>query len=112
MFQETPIDIKLEPVEVFEKDEVRLEAILSKQIPKREVAWTFKDTKLADSLKYSQEFDKDNNKHVLVIRDCTIQDAGEYTINVRMNKKPVNLSVKGVFYSLKSFNKLGYRTIK
>lgn len=103
---ETPIDIKLEPVEVFEKDEVRLEAILSKQVPKREVAWTLKDgTKLVgDSLKYSQEFDKENNKHVLVVRDCTLQDAGEYTINVRMNKQPVQVTVKGMLPIVHSTN--------
>lgn len=91
----------MEPVEVFEKDEVRLEAILSKQVPKREVTWTLKDgTKLAgDSLKYSQEFDKENNKHVLVVRDCTLQDAGEYTINVRMNKQPAQVTVKGMLPS-------------
>ena len=85
---------------MFEKDEIRLEAILSKQVPKREVTWTIKDTKLGESLKYSQEYEKESNKHILIVRDCTLLDAGEYTINVRKNKQTANVTVKGKISSI------------
>lgn len=81
-----------------EKEDARFEAVLSKNIPKRDVTWHFNDTKLSESLKYGQEFDRDSNKHVLMVRDCTLQDAGEYTITVRNNKKKATLVVKGLFY--------------
>lgn len=80
---------------------MRLEATLSKAVPKRDVAWLFKDTKLADSLKYGQEFDKDSNKHVLIVRDCVLEDAGDYTFTVRNNKQNVNLTVKGLLKKFK-----------
>lgn len=72
-----------------------MEATLSKVVQKRDVIWMLKDAKLSESLKYGQEIDKESNKHILIVRDCTMQDAGEYTITIRNNKKNANLTVNG-----------------
>jgi hypothetical protein len=94
-FQEIPIEIKSDSLEIFEKEDAKFEAILSKVIPKRDVSWHFKENKLGETLKYNQEFEKESNKHILLVRDCVLDDAGEYTISIRNNTHKVNLIVKG-----------------
>jgi hypothetical protein len=94
-FPEIPIEIKSDSVEVFEKEDAKFEAILSKTVNKRDVAWNFKGLKLTESLKYGLECEKENNKHILIVRDSTLQDAGEYLITVRNYNFKVNLTVKG-----------------
>lgn len=94
-FQEIPIEIKCDSLEIFEKEDAKFEAILSKAVPKRDLSWHFKENKLGETLKYNQEFEKESNKHILSVRDCVLDDAGEYTISIRNNKHKVNLIVKG-----------------
>ena len=92
--EEISINIKMEPVEVFEKEDAQLEATLSKEMNKRDATWMFKSAKISESLKYNQECDREQLKHKLTIRDCTLEDTGDYTICVRNDKLTVKLLVK------------------
>jgi obscurin-like protein 1 len=91
---EVPVKIEMISLEVLEKEDAKFEAVLSKEFSKRDATWLFNSAKLSDSLKYSQDCDRDMIKHRLVIKDCTLEDAGEYTIYVRNDKLTVKLVVK------------------
>ena len=93
--EEVPIVIQMESIEVFEKEDAKFEATLSKSIPKRETSWTFNANKLNESIKYNMESSKDGITHKLNLRECTLEDSGPYTINVRNDKLTVQLLVKG-----------------
>ncbi len=88
----------MQTVEVFEKEDAKLEAILSKGAVKKEANWSFKEAKLVTSIRYNQECDRDLMKHRMIIRDCTLEDAGEYTFTVRKNSAKVLLLVKGYLF--------------
>ena len=88
----------MEPVEVFEKEDAKLEALLSKAMNKRDASWSLKGAKLSESLKFNQECERDFLKHRLVVRECTLDDTGEYTISVRNDKCTVKLLVKGSYF--------------
>lgn len=92
--EEVPIDIKMDSIEVFEKEDAKLEALLSKELAKRDVTWSFNSSKIGESLKYNQECEKELLKHRLVVRDCTLEDSGEYKISARNDKFTVKLLVK------------------
>lgn len=92
--EEMPVEIKMQAVEVFEGEDAKLEAILSKAINKKDVAWSFKDTKVTSSIRHGQECDRSAITHRLKIRDCTLSDSGEYTITARKGSCKVNLTVK------------------
>jgi hypothetical protein len=93
--EEVPIDIEIKSVEVFEKEDAKIEASLSKDFGKRDVVWTVKGANLgSDSLKYSHEYNKDLQKHTLTVRDSKLEDAGEYVLSARSSKGVANLVVK------------------
>ncbi len=85
----------MQTVEVFEKEDAKLEATLSKAVLKKDTYWSFKSNKLSSSIHYNQECDRDLLKHRLIVRDCSLDDAGEYTIVARNNEAKVLLVVKG-----------------
>ena len=90
-----PVQIEMSSLEVVEKEDAKLEALLSKAFNKKDVTWQFNGAKVSDSLKYGQESDRDMIKHRLFVRECTLSDAGDYTICVRENDKlTVQLRVK------------------
>ncbi len=94
--EEIPIDIEMTSAEVFEKEDAKIAALLSKDFGKRDVVWTVKGAKLdSDSLKFSHEYQKDLQKHILTIRDCKLEDSGEYVLSARSSKGTANLLVKG-----------------
>jgi hypothetical protein len=86
----------MQSVEVFEKEDAKLEAFISRDINKKDSKWFFKTVKLTESLKYNIEYNKELLKHTIIVKDCTLTDNGEYTINVRNDKFTVNLLVKGM----------------
>lgn len=90
---ENPIDIKLEPIEVFENEDARLDAILSKVLGRKDVSWEFKAKKLTDSIKYNLENDREF-RHSLIVRECSLEDAGEYFLKARNSSVSVKLTVK------------------
>ena len=55
-----------------------------------------KDKKIIPSSKYGQESSPDSIKHSLTVYTCSLEDAGEYTFNVRNKNHTVNLIVKGI----------------
>ena len=91
---EVPIKIEMNSIEVFENEDAKFEAHLSKEFPKRDSTWLFNASKINESLKYNQECDRDMINHRLLIKECTLEDAGEYTICVRNDKLTVKLFVK------------------
>ncbi len=101
--EEIPVDIKIESVEVFEKEDAKLEAVLSRDLGKRDVTWVFgKDNKKigTDSLKFNHDYQKDLQKHILTVRDCTLADSAEFTLCARSSKATATLLVKGIFLNL------------
>lgn len=94
--EEIPIEIETKSVEVFEKEDAKLDALLSRDVSKKDSSWVFKTTvKIGgDSLKYSHDYQRDLQKHTLTIRDCTLADAGEYTFKARSSQATINLIVK------------------
>ena len=93
--EEIPIEIDMKSVEVFEKEDAKLDALLSRDLNKREINWLCKSVKIGgDSLKYSHDYNKDLQKHCLTVRDCTLADSSEYTLCARNSKATVTLLVK------------------
>ena len=70
-----------------------------------------KDKKIIPSSKYGQESSPDSIKHSLTVYTCSLEDAGEYTFNIRNKKHTVNLIVKGIL-KLEQFNNKEYKFIK
>jgi len=93
--EEIPVGIKLQTVEVFEGEDAKFEAVLDKQVPKKDTEWLFKDTKLAVAgMRYNQDCDRSQVTHRLVIKECTMADGGEYTFKARKGQAIVKLIVK------------------
>ncbi len=86
----------MKPVEVYEKEDAKLEATLSREVEKRDIRWTIGTTKISESLKYNIEYNPKSQKHILTIKECTLKDTGDYTIHVRNDKFTVKLLVKGI----------------
>lgn len=93
---EQPVDVKIQTVEVFEGDDAKLEAVLSKAVAKKDTEWQFKATKVMPSIRYSQDNDRSQITHRLNIKECTVADAGEYTFTARKGVGKVNLVVKAL----------------
>jgi hypothetical protein len=100
MVEEVKIDIKMENVEVFEKEDAKLEATISKKMNKRDVSWLLKANKISESLKYNHDCETDLLVHRLTVRDCTLEDSGDYTVQVRNDQFTIKLLVKGKFFLL------------
>jgi hypothetical protein len=92
--EEVPIEIKLDSIEVYEKEDAKFEAKLSKPINKRDVSWSFGELKISESLKFNFEGDRDQTTYKLIIHECSLNDSGDYTINVRNDHLTVKLLVK------------------
>jgi len=93
--EEVPVGIKLQSVEVFEGEDAKFEAVLDKQVAKKDTEWSFKEAKLAvTGLRYNQDCDRSQVTHRLVIRECTMADGGEYTFKARKGLANVKLVVK------------------
>ena len=86
----------MQTVEVYEQEDAKLEAVLSKAVAKKDTYWSFKDSKINSSIHYNQECDRDLIKHRLIVRDCTLEDSGEYAFSARNNQSKVLLIVKGI----------------
>lgn len=91
-----PINVTLKPLEVFEKEDARFDAILSRPIVKKETNWMFKNNRLFETSKHSLESAKDSSKHSITVHNCSLEDAGEYVFTVRNKKTPVTLIVNGI----------------
>jgi len=91
-----PINVTLNTVEVFEKEDARFDAIINRPIVKKETSWMFNKEKLVDTSKHTLQSAEDSLKHSIIIHDCNLDDSGEYVFNVRNKKTTVNLNVKGI----------------
>ena len=75
---EVPIDVNILSIggskassarEIFEKENVKFDANLSRPINKKEISWTFKDQQLNPTPKYSLESTTDSLTHSLIINN-------------------------------------------
>ncbi len=93
--REIPLDFVkgLGNIKCMEKDEVKFECKLNKEVPLDQIAWYRDGEKLADGA--DTQILQDGPVQYLVIKGAAVDDTGNYDIRVKGIKSTGNLKVKG-----------------
>ncbi len=86
----------MDSIEIYETEDAQLDAILNRQVSKKDIKWSFGTLKIDESSKYIIQCSKDLLKTSLIVKDCTLSDGGEYIIEIRNRKCQAKLTVKGI----------------
>lgn len=98
ILQEIPLNVLkgLNSVKCTEKEEIRFECKLNKELKPEEVGWYRDGLKLADQDENGRiSILAEGDKQVLVIKNACLDDAGTYEIRCKGVKSAASAKVKG-----------------
>lgn len=79
-----------------EKDEIKFECRFNKEVKPEDVSWFRDGTKLMDGEEDGRiQIVNDGAKQYLIIKNASLEDAGNYDIRIKGIKSSGNLKVKG-----------------
>lgn len=88
--------MKAESIIVNEREDAVIEFTTNKPMSKNDITAFFNAEKLIPVIKYSLEEIADKREFKLVVKECALQDIGEYKIVIKNASASTKLEVKGI----------------
>jgi len=84
-------------IKCMEKDEIRFECILNKEVKPEDISWYRDGVKLSDGEDDGRiQIITEGTKQILIVKNTNLDDSGSYDIRINSIKSTGSLKVKGL----------------
>lgn len=88
-------------IKCMEKDEIRFECSLNKEVKPEDISWYRDGVKLSDGEDDGRiQIITEGTKQILIVKNTNLDDSGNYDIRINSIKSSGSLKVKGLIYDL------------